>query len=403
MENLTPSISEYNPPNLYRVSLDVVRNQMYLDLIHMGFKVEMINKALFINKDQNLSIEQMVSLLTVENGVWQHNYIEENGLCFICGENSNHLNYSTPERISLRNSLSKRLDSLVKIKSEELFRRKSNSISSLSLKHTNSQVNMEIFQKRPLKENDDKLTENIECPVCMCNVEPEDAHCLSCKHSFCKDCWREFIREEIHSNKDLSNIHCMQSGCDVILDSDIMTSLIFLLFTGETIDELLNKYSYFQLKQEILKSNDKKLCPFTDCKSFGTKIRDENNVLRKFIKCEFDHEFCFDCLVFKENHKSISCEEVIDENFEKWREGKNIKQCPNCALWTEKNEGCNHMTCSSCGFQWCWLCLKVYTTDHYSNPLSECNGRQFWGKFELIFKKYFSSRTTSSKCYYCQS
>ncbi|KAF2662956.1 hypothetical protein K491DRAFT_8663 [Lophiostoma macrostomum CBS 122681] len=34
------------------------------------------------------------------------------------------------------------------------------------------------------------------------------------------------------------------------------------------------------------------------------------------------------------------------------------KRCPNseCGWWIEKNEGCDHMTCSKCQFEFCWLC-----------------------------------------------
>lgn len=36
---------------------------------------------------------------------------------------------------------------------------------------------------------------------------------------------------------------------------------------------------------------------------------------------------------------------------------KNTKQCPGCDAPIEKNMGCNHMTCSRCHCEFCWLCL----------------------------------------------
>ena len=43
----------------------------------------------------------------------------------------------------------------------------------------------------------------------------------------------------------------------------------------------------------------------------------------------------------------------------------NTKKCPNieCNISYEKNEGCNHMRCLSCGTHFCWLCGLSYNID----------------------------------------
>jgi hypothetical protein len=38
----------------------------------------------------------------------------------------------------------------------------------------------------------------------------------------------------------------------------------------------------------------------------------------------------------------------------------NTKECPQCSTNIQKNEGCNHMTCSRCRFEFCWLCKHPY-------------------------------------------
>ena len=56
--------------------------------------------------------------------------------------------------------------------------------------------------------------------------------------------------------------------------------------------------------------------------------------------------------------------------------GKRVKRCPRYKIYTEKNEGCNHMTCVNCRYQWCWLCEGEYKYNHYEK--GECRGLQFF-------------------------
>jgi hypothetical protein len=75
-----------------------------------------------------------------------------------------------------------------------------------------------------------------------------------------------------------------------------------------------------------------------------------------------------------------------------------MRLCPNCKAHIEKSEGCNHMTCYYCEFQFCWICGETYTQDHFLalNPLG-CGGNQFsnvnpyfgfLGKSWLYFKRF---------------
>jgi len=108
------------------------------------------------------------------------------------------------------------------------------------------------------------------------------------------------------------------------------------------------------------------LCPYPDCESYAKK--DENN---KFVSCiENKHKFCFNCL--KDWHENEECKIEKEQSFEKWKDPSKVKRCPRCKYFIEKNEGCNHITCFNCKYEFCWLCLGKYEPDHF-----DLNGKCF--------------------------
>ena len=72
--------------------------------------------------------------------------------------------------------------------------------------------------------------------------------------------------------------------------------------------------------------------------------------------------FCFKC--GEEAHQPSSCVELAqwsekcqnDSETANWILA-NTKRCPKCNTRIEKNQGCNHMTCRSCKYEFCWMCM----------------------------------------------
>jgi len=54
-------------------------------------------------------------------------------------------------------------------------------------------------------------------------------------------------------------------------------------------------------------------------------------------------------------------------HFSKWRVGKDVRRCPGCRFMIEKNQGCNHMTCSNCRTEFHWCCRQSYRGKHYES------------------------------------
>ena len=56
---------------------------------------------------------------------------------------------------------------------------------------------------------------------------------------------------------------------------------------------------------------------------------------------------------------------MIDDEFGRWAARSDVNPCPKCRVPVEKDEGCQHMTCAVCHYQWCWVCGGKYTHNHY--------------------------------------
>ena len=202
-----------------------------------------------------------------------------------------------------------------------------------------------------------------ECGVCADSIEYKDLEKvqLPCKHVFCIDCWKEYLKEKIN-NANVYKLSCMKHKCGYVLEEKFIKSIL------ENDAALLEKYNKFLTQKKLIFSNKKmKFCPIPDCDGYAIKN------FSKYVKCNYGHEFCYECLAAPHGFKA--CSKIIDAGFEEWKSNKRVKRCPSCKFYTEKNEGCNHMTCSQCKFQWCWVCEKECIAGHYE--FGACKGLHF--------------------------
>ena len=205
---------------------------------------------------------------------------------------------------------------------------------------------------------------DLTCKICDGDIEFEEIRKikLPCGHKFCVSCWDDYLREKITNGK-VYKISCMEHKCTTVLEEKFVRSII-----GSD-EDLLKKYDKFLGNKKILESNKKiKFCPVPDCDGYA-----EKKALSKYVKCNFGHEFCFVC--GQKPHGWKTCSGMIDKGFEEWKTHTLVKRCPYCRFWTEKSDGCNHMTCSQCNFQWCWVCEQECVAGHYL--FGTCKGLQF--------------------------
>ena len=313
----------------------------------MGYEKKMINKVYILLHPPTL--ERAIDYMTEINGIYQHNFFEshnplkDKNLCFICKQLKKcHLDY-IPENLLNGNDNSYE-NSSIDLIDEDLYN-----------------VPVNDNEKKEKKYSLD--LNNKECNVCFDEVEENEkmSNILPCGHICCTQCWRNYFKTAISEAK-VEKIKCVDFLCKETISEDFILSHI------KEDQTLVDKYKKFKLRAEIIKDDNKKPCPHPDCESYLEKSRNT-----KYVKCKLGHEYCFECL--KPPHGKTSCEDNIDKQFLKWKKHRRIKRCPKCKIFIEKNEGCNHMTCKSCKYEWCWLCEGPYSYEHFSS--GKCRGHQY--------------------------
>eukprot|EP00128_Syssomonas_multiformis_P019004 Colp12_sorted_trinity150504_noHs@150 len=189
------------------------------------------------------------------------------------------------------------------------------------------------------------------CTICF---EPSDNILLSfeCKHkpNICKDCAEQFL----DSKKELLEISCPTLDCGVRLTiDDIKRNATKAAF---------ERHDFVLLRATLLNDPNYRDCPYADC----GKGQIHEGILQEQPKvlCLYCQQF----YCFKHNvpwHEGKTCKQY-DKEYAKLNDAsasylrKNTKKCPQCTSPIEKNHGCDHMTCSRCKHEFCWLCLTSW-------------------------------------------
>eukprot|EP01125_Pyxidicula_operculata_P001097 TRINITY_DN109_c0_g1_i1.p1 TRINITY_DN109_c0_g1~~TRINITY_DN109_c0_g1_i1.p1 ORF type:complete len:655 (+),score=184.46 TRINITY_DN109_c0_g1_i1:54-2018(+) len=205
-----------------------------------------------------------------------------------------------------------------------------------------------------------KLVGEGECLVCNDIVSANDSCALMCEHRFCKDCWTSYLTMKI-TEGEVTRINCPALNCTCTVQDEVVKKLVS--------KEVYEKFLRFVTQSFVEDNRHFTWCPAPRC---GNAITTDM-ILGQIVKCTCGFRFCFSC--HHEDHSPATCEQVKqwlnkcndDSETGHWL-GANTKDCPRCTVSVEKNGGCNHMTCRQCGYEWCWLCSKIWKghTDFYS-------------------------------------
>uniref|UniRef100_A0A8C4X1J4 RBR-type E3 ubiquitin transferase n=1 Tax=Eptatretus burgeri TaxID=7764 RepID=A0A8C4X1J4_EPTBU len=228
----------------------------------------------------------------------------------------------------------------------------------------------------------------LECPLCLARLEADCfPELVSCQHRSCLDCLKQYLRIEISESR--VNICCPE--CSERLHPHDIKSIL-------QDPALMEKYEEFMLRRFLVADPDCRWCPAPDC---GFAVIASGCASCPKLTCGREGcstEFCYHCKQVW--HPNQTCDTARQQRSQTLRlrsiqssisynqengHADDIKPCPRCVAYIMKmNDGsCNHMTCSVCGCEFCWLCMNEISDLHYLSP----SGCTFWGKKPWSRKK----------------
>ncbi|XP_037076812.1 ankyrin repeat and IBR domain-containing protein 1-like [Pollicipes pollicipes] len=225
----------------------------------------------------------------------------------------------------------------------------------------------------------------IVCDICCEEYPPVETQAsTACQHRFCVRCWEAYLGVRIRGG-DAHHILCPAHGCNFLVPLELIEKLVSR--------ELASRYLQFDIKAFVETNRTIQWCPVAGCGravSFPEAERARARpapqlvppgppppTISHAVDCGAGHFFCWECL--GEPHAPVGCgrwaewqqkvaEVRPDQLRATWADTEdaanalwlvtNSKPCPNCRSPIQKNEGCNHMRCSKCKHDFCWMCLE---------------------------------------------
>jgi len=212
--------------------------------------------------------------------------------------------------------------------------------------------------------------EFITCGICFEELSREKIFLAPCKHYYCKLCLTHHYRTKINDG-DVLRLPCLYlDEYNIPCEREVEEEEI-LSFCD---DEMKAKFNKFK-QARLIQLNDKaRSCPRAGCQGYviGSRVRPK-------LTCgECGYVFCWKCT--NDWHGYFSrCVQRHEAAFLAFTLGKDIQKCPKCKVRIWKSDGCNHMTCNYCRYEFCWLCRGKYRSNHFSSwNLMGCPGGQYF-------------------------
>lgn len=186
-----------------------------------------------------------------------------------------------------------------------------------------------------------------KCRICF--EENPSLIALQCGHGFCETCYSQYLQVNVGDGPQCVHCCCPELHCKLHVPHSLFSRLCE--------PDVYEKYRMYLIRNFIETCSYIRWCPSANCQhiAIGSGI---TTVLCNACNLPY----CFKC--GEESHDPCQCNHLA-----MWKEKcsnesetanwilVNTKRCPQCNVRIEKNQGCNHMTCKHCKFEFCWVCL----------------------------------------------
>ena len=193
------------------------------------------------------------------------------------------------------------------------------------------------------------------CPICFNEVAYPEV--LECGHVYCPGCLSDYLTSAA-DNKTFP-IVCMgnEGACRIPIALPLLRSFLPYSTFKQLIEAAVTSYVE-RNPAEI------RYCKTPDCRQTYRPDPERTGVRLVCPSC-----FVTGCSSCGVDHENMTCREYHIQHDQEEQERLNnelaansgFKKCPRCAVWIEKNGGCNRVSCR-CGATMCWICLGDFST-----------------------------------------
>ncbi|KAJ1447706.1 hypothetical protein M885DRAFT_537523 [Pelagophyceae sp. CCMP2097] len=207
------------------------------------------------------------------------------------------------------------------------------------------------------------------CRICFCDVT-ETVRAAPCGHFFCDECYGGYLRTKVDEGAAAAlDVRCPEDQCACVVPPQLCGALLD--------EKRRGRRRAHRVEAFVTASRDLRWCPAPRC---GKVARAGPGVSQ--VRCApggCGAVFCMRC--GDEAHQPAPCDGMRRWNEKGQNESEtanwilaNTKRCPKCQTRIEKNQGCNHINCSQCKFEFCWMCMGDWH-DHGSTTggFYKCN------------------------------